>query len=178
MDQKGIGPVLAAGLLAHLDITRAPTAASCRSFAGLNPTVKWEKGQRRPWNATLKTLCWRVGDSFVKVSNRDDATYGQAYRQRKLQEVERSEGGLFADQATISLERPKLSTLQHAAYDAGKLPAGRLDLRARRWAVKLFLAHLHAVMFEDTYGTPPPMPYVIEQLGHVHYLGPEGWPRP
>ena len=64
LDQIGIGPVLAAGLLAHIDITRAPTVGHIWSFAGLNPDAKWEKGQKRPWNARLKTLCWKVGDSL------------------------------------------------------------------------------------------------------------------
>ena len=37
----GVGPVLAAGLIAHLDITRAPTVGHFWRFAGLDPTVKW-----------------------------------------------------------------------------------------------------------------------------------------
>ena len=35
----GIGPVLSAGLLAHIDITRAPTVGHIWRFAGLDPTV-------------------------------------------------------------------------------------------------------------------------------------------
>jgi len=38
----GIGPVLSAGLLAHLDVTKAKSAASFWRFAGLDPTVVWE----------------------------------------------------------------------------------------------------------------------------------------
>lgn len=53
----GIGPVLAAGFLAHIDITKAPTAGHIWSFAGLDPTKGWEKGEVRPWNARLKVLC-------------------------------------------------------------------------------------------------------------------------
>src|SRR5262249_29083837 len=37
---KGIGPVLSAGLLAHLDIEKAPTAGHFWNFAGLNPGVE------------------------------------------------------------------------------------------------------------------------------------------
>ncbi len=171
--QKGIGPVLAAGLFAHFDIERAPTAGHFWSFAGLNPEQVWRKGEKRPWNASLKTLCWKVGDSFVKVSGRPDAVYGQAYRERKQFELEQDAAYAHRDQATTALQRPKLTDNQRQYYDEGRLPPGRLDLRARRWAVKLFLSHLHHVMYEEHYGTPPPFPYVINQMGHTHYLGPK-----
>ena len=65
--QVGIGPVIAAGLLAHLDITKANTAGAFWSYAGMDPRSTWEKGQKRPWNAQLKVLCWKLGESFVKA---------------------------------------------------------------------------------------------------------------
>jgi len=80
-------------------------------------------------------------------------------------------------QAARSLEERKIKDKDlKACYEAGRLPAGRLDLRARRYAVKLFLAHLHHVMYEDHFETPPPKPYVIEHGGHVHFIGPPNWP--
>ena len=57
----GIGPVISAGLAAHIDITKAPTVGHIWRFAGLDPTDEWEKGEKRPWNAALKTLCWKIG---------------------------------------------------------------------------------------------------------------------
>ncbi|WP_348701051.1 hypothetical protein, partial [uncultured Limnobacter sp.] len=45
----GIGPVIAAGLLAHIDITKAPTVGHIWRYAGQDPTCTWEKGQKRPW---------------------------------------------------------------------------------------------------------------------------------
>lgn len=41
----GVGPVLASGLLAHIDITKAPTCGHVLSFAGLNPNVKWRSSK-------------------------------------------------------------------------------------------------------------------------------------
>lgn len=38
----GIGPVIAAGLMANIDIRRSPTAGHLWSYAGLNPKVEWE----------------------------------------------------------------------------------------------------------------------------------------
>ena len=175
----GIGPVLASGFLAHIDITRAPTVGHIWSFAGLNPEAKWEKKSKRPWNAKLKVLCWKTGDSFVKFKSHERDFYGKIYQQRKELEVSRNEQGLFADQAERTLaERNIRDAALKKTYEEGRLPAGRLDLRARRYAVKLFLAHLHHVMYEDYYNEPPPKPYVITHLGHAHIIGPPNWPLP
>jgi hypothetical protein len=37
----GVGPILAAGFAAHIDITRTPSAAALQRFAGIDPTLKW-----------------------------------------------------------------------------------------------------------------------------------------
>lgn len=39
--QKGLGPVLTAGLLAHVDIAACPSYGNVWAFAGLVPTQKW-----------------------------------------------------------------------------------------------------------------------------------------
>ena len=163
----GIGPVIAAGLLAHIDITKAPYAGNIWNFAGLNPKSEWKKGQKRPWNGKLKVLCWKIGESFVKSSNSEKSVYGKIYRKRKELEVQRNEDGLFADQAKEKLEKFKIqekATL--ATYESGKLPAGRVDLRARRIAVKLFLSHLHDVWTWHVTGHRAPPPYAIQHMGH------------
>jgi hypothetical protein len=104
----GIGPVIAAGLLAYIDITQAPTAGHIWRFAGLDPTSKWAKGQKRPWCATLKVLCWKIGESFVKVSGKDDAYYGQQLLKRKAFETEKNLRGDYAAQAALKLETTKI----------------------------------------------------------------------
>lgn len=171
--QVGIGPVIAAGFLAHIDITRAPTVGHIWRFAGLDPTTKWEKGQKRPYNAELKTLCWKAGDSFVKQSGHERCFYGKLYKDRKVFEVAKTENGEHADTAAETLgSGRRLTPEQKVHYEAGRLPPGRLDLRARRYAVKLFLAHLHHQMYVEEYGKEPPLPYAITQLGHAHYIAP------
>lgn len=174
--QKGIGPVLAAGLSAHIDITKARTAGAVWRFAGLDPTVKWEKGQKRPWNADLRVLCWRIGDSFVKQSNREGAFYGACYRERKEFELARDERGENGAAAAASLgSRTVKDPALRKVLESGHLPAGQLDLRARRWAVKLFLAHWFEVAYEAHHGEPPPVPYPIAIQGHAHQIAPPGW---
>ena len=170
----GIGPVISAGLLAHIDITKAPTVGHIWNFAGLNPDVKWEKGKKRPFNAALKTLCWKAGQSFMKFSKKDECFYGKLYRERKALEVERNESLSFKEQAVRILQEKSIgkTTDAYKAYSVGKLPAAQIDARARRWAVKMFLSHLHEKMYEDHYGGRPPKPFAIEHLGHAHYIAP------
>ena len=172
--QLGIGPVIAAGLLAHIDIEKAHTVGNIWNFAGLNPTVKWEKGKKRPWNAALKTLCWKIGESFVKVSGNANAYYGQAYVSRKAVEVERNESGELADQAAEVLAKKNIgkSTDAYKAYITGKLPPAHVHARAKRWTVKLFLSHWHHVAYLDRFGYEPPEPYALAYLGHAHYMVP------
>ncbi len=79
----GIGPVIAAGLLAHIDITKCPTAGHIMSYGGVYPGIAWEKKKLRPWNARLKVLIYLIGKSFVKTSKKDGDYYGKIYRNRK-----------------------------------------------------------------------------------------------
>lgn len=167
----GIGPIISAGLMAHIDIEKAPTAGHIWRFAGLDPTNKWEKGKKRPWNASLKTLCWKIGESFVKVSGNDNDIYGKVYAKRKELEIQRNEAGEFSDQAKAVLESVP-GHAQKAIYKEGKLPPGHLHARAKRYAVKLFLSHWHHKAYEFHYGNPPPFPYPIAILGHAHYVPP------
>lgn len=41
MSIKGIGPVISAGLLAHIDIEQTPSCGALMSFSGSNPAQKW-----------------------------------------------------------------------------------------------------------------------------------------
>jgi hypothetical protein len=206
----GIGPVLAAGLLAHIDISRAPTAGRIWRFAGLDPSIKWEKGQKRPYNADLKVLCWKIADSFKKQSGREGCFYGQLYLQRKEFELKRDEqvgppiprdtltksqlGAIIHEQGGVLINDSVLvgGNAQAAAaslrernitdgdlikiYKSGHLPAGRLDLRAMRWAVKLFLAHYQEVGYTIETGSPPVDPYPLAYLGHADRITPPNWP--
>ena len=124
----------------------------------------------RPWNAKLKVLCWKIGDSFVKQSGREDGYYGHVYLERKAYESKKNEAGDYADQAAISLSHVGKSTEAYKHYSEGKLPPGRIDLRSRRYAVKLFLAHYHEMGYRLLMGEEPPVPYPIAHLGHTHRI--------
>lgn len=165
--QVGVGPVITAGLLSHIDITKAPTVGHIWSFAGLNPTMKWEKGQKRPYNAALKQVCFHLGECFKRISGKPEALYGSLYNSRKEMLVKRNDEGFNA-------ERAKTYKTQSAdvrkVLAEGKLPAGNLDRQACNFAAKIFLSHLHAVLYWDKYKKAPPKPFAISILGHAHEI--------
>jgi hypothetical protein len=219
----GIGPVIAAGLLAHIDVSREPTVGKLWRFAGLDPTQKWEKGTKRPWNARLKVLTtFKLGESFVKVQNRESDVYGKVFAARKALELKRNNmrllepgekspkmprimdmdpadvdsmdgadgdggassarytliqsgmPGAFAEQAAARLRSANIghSTDAYFWYSMGVLPPAHIHARARRYAVKLFLAHYHEVAYFHHFGVLPPLPYVLAHMGHVDYIAP------
>ena len=170
----GIGPVIAAGLLAHIDIHKAPTVGHIWRYAGLDPTVKWEKKTKRPWNAALKTLCWKTGQCFMKFSGNEECSYGQVYRQRKAYEVARNERGDNAEAAARIMTEKKFGADTDAIkhLKAGRLPPAQIDGRARRYAVKLFLSHLHLVWHFVEFGKLPPKPYALGHMDHAHFEPP------
>lgn len=242
MAQYGVGPVISAGLIAHIDITKAQTVGAIWRRAGLDPSTIWpneteankiidealqqmglsawdesviplvaEKLNRhaqnlmniwprdretdelkpltrsncvaamktRPYVLKLKTLCWNIGQSFMKQGGKDECFYGKLYRERKAREIELNSQGAFAAQAAGVL-RDCPSHAQRSIYAEGRLPDGQIDARARRWAVKLFLSHWHEVAYWAHYSTAPPNPYVFEygEGEHVHRLDPPHWTRP
>lgn len=171
MSVVGIGPIIAAGLIAHINPT-VPTAGAVWRFAGLDPSSKWEKGQKRPHNAALKKLCFLIGESFVKVSNNSSSLYGRIYKERKAYEAAKNEAGDYAEQAKEILARVP-NHAQKAIYKTGKLSPGHLHMRAKRYAVKMFLSHWHEEAYRHATGKEVPNPWVLEHGGHVHRIEPE-----
>lgn len=160
----GVGPVVAAGLLAHVDIEQAPTVGHIWAFAGLDPSKKWEKGGKRPHNAALKQICYYAGESFVKCTK---SPYRKVYDDRKELEQQKNERGEYAEQAAAIVQsRP--THAQRAIYKTGKLPPGHIHSRAKRYAVKQFLSDWHAQAYRDHFKCEPPKPYPIAILGHAH----------
>lgn len=131
---------------------------------------------RRPWNAEFKVLCWKIGDSFVKVSGKENAFYGRLYRERKFREVERNDAGEFAGAAAEKLRTSKIQSAElRTSLESGRLSAGHVDARARRWVVKLFLAHFLQVLRESN-GLSVREPYPVDFQGHAHIIEPPNWP--
>jgi hypothetical protein len=171
MGVVGIGPVIASGLRAHLDITTAPTVGHWWSFGGYNPDMVWKEGEKRPYNPRLKVLYWRIGKSFVLFKNHKNSYYGPLYDQRKAFEIAKNERGDNKEAAAKRLKQWKIKDAGlKKLLQEGKLPPSALDARARRWTVKLFIAHYHDEAWRQHFHTEPPLPYPIAYLGHAHKI--------
>jgi hypothetical protein len=176
-------PLLAARIGTRPD-TLLRLATSTRAPDGTIRQVKLtadslaKAGAKRPWNASLKMLLWKVGESFVKVSGNEKDFYGKYYLKRKAGEIVKNENGDFADQAKAKLAKFKLGadTDARSWYGKGKLPPAHIHARAKRWAVKLFLSHYHEVAYRLRYNEAPPVPYPIGVKGHADYIPPPNWP--
>lgn len=126
----GLGPVITAGLMSEIDISRCSSPSHLWSFAGLNPMQKWEKGEKRPWNASLKRLRFLLGESFVKQSGRESDYYGKLYLQRKEYEQRKNEAGEYADEAARNLAERSFDK----DTQAKKFYTGKIDPRLVRLA--------------------------------------------
>jgi len=178
----GIGPVISAGLLAHIDISMTPHPGALWRYAGLDPTSTWNKKEKRPWNARLKVLAWKIGESMVKQQNRHPKAkavggdfYGSLYIQRREIEEVKNAAGEYREQAEVKAKTVDKKTEAYKYYSKGVLPPGHLYSRAKRWAVKIFLSHYHHVGYEILHGKPPDRPWVLVHGDHSDFIAPPNW---
>ncbi|NIP61767.1 MAG: hypothetical protein GWN56_02630 [Nitrosopumilaceae archaeon] len=171
----GVGPVTASGFLSHIDWTRVHHAGSIWIYGGLDPSVKWEKGKKRPYNADFKTLCWKQCDVFQKYKNKDTDFYGGFIEKRKKYEQAKNLRGDYKDQAykvlnNLQAYNRSFSDENMKKLKAGQLTDGIIQLRAFRWTAKLFISHIYDV-YHIVQGKEPPIPYVLvydpENQGHT-----------
>lgn len=160
----GIGPVIAAGLQAHLSGRERSSVGQIWAFAGLDPTRDWQRGQKRPWNTKLKVVCWKAGESFVKVQNNDNDFYGKVYAERKLYEWRKNLAGEYVEAAR--------ARVGHARWEK----AGR-NMESRSWwracyvpkdglAAEDFIAGSHMSLVENVgegNGVPMLPPVAIQE---------------
>lgn len=195
----GIGEVISSGLVAQYRIKLPPKydketealirpempvkhAAAFYAYAGLAPGVVWQKGQKRPWNARVRTLtAYKLGESFIKQQSREKDVYGKMYVERRAFEDRLNAQGSLKGEAERALREKKIgkTTNAYKCYSQGILPPDHLKSRARRWTVKLFLSHLHYVMYLDYYGVEPPAPYAFSEhckSAHGHFIPVPNWP--
>jgi hypothetical protein len=166
-DQIGIGPVIASGLAAHIDVTKAPSISAVWKFAGLAPGYDRKvKGIKLPYNARLKVLCWKLGESFVKVSNKADAVYGKLYAEFKREEINRNDNGKYAVAAANELVSKKIRDKPtKIRLESGKLTDAHLHARAKRRTVKVFLGK-YWMVGREARGLPVRECYAIAVMGH------------
>lgn len=127
-----------------------------------------------PYNTELKKLCFLIGESFVKVSNRG-SLYGKLYQERKALETMKNENLEYKEQAEKLLSEKNYSkdTDTYKFLSQGKLSPAHINMRAKRYAVKIFLTHFFEACWIYTHKEKPPVIYPIAFQGHVDYIEPE-----
>src|SRR4029077_15693049 len=168
-EQIGIGPIIPSCVAAHVEVTKAQSISARWKFGGQAPGFDRKvKGQKLCYNARLKVLCWKAGESFVKVSGKEGATYGKLYSQFKAEEIQRNEAGSYAEAAKLELAKKKFKAEDSVTKKrllAGMLSDAHLHARAKRRAVKIFLADFWTVG-RKARGLAVREPYAIAVLGH------------
>ena len=147
---KGIGKLLAAKVVAMVDITRADTVSALWRYAGYG-VIEGErerptKGEKLHYNIRLKTTCYLIGSSFLRSGSPYRAVYDAAREYYAINHSDWSKGH------------------QHNA--------------AMRKMIKTWLAHLWE-RWRMAEGLPTRELYAMERMGHEHYKRPEefGWPE-
>ncbi len=171
--QIGIGPIMAAGLAAYIDIEKASSISALWKYAGLAPGFdRPVKGQKLPYNNRLKTLCWKLGESFVKVSGKDGAFYGQLYLTFKADEISKNESGKYKEAADRELSSKKFKeNATKKRLLEGKLSDAHLHSKAKRKTEKMFLAH-YWTKGREYMNLPVRQPYAMQILGHDGIIEP------
>ncbi|MCJ7424964.1 hypothetical protein MUP01_11970 [Candidatus Bathyarchaeota archaeon] len=171
---KGIGPILAGGLVSFFDPYKAPHPSSFWKYAGLHvvegEAPKRVKGAKLGFNPRARVLCWKIADSFIKQRT---PLYRPYYDVVKVEEAAKF-GVLDPDESVHPERCPKylqcLKRMQGRAQrtntKAKACPCLKhIDYRARRKMVKLFIADFWAV-WRKMEGLPPSEPYSVRILGH------------
>lgn len=146
---KGIGKLLAAKLVAMIDIERADTVSALWRYAGYGVVdgarERPQKGEKLHYNIRLKTTLYLVATSFLRAGSPYRAIYDSS-------------------KAQYEANRPEWTKAHiHAA--------------SMRRMIKVFLAHLW-MRWRELEKLPTRALYVHEKLGHTSYEAPEtyGWP--
>lgn len=145
---RGIGDIMAARLLAEIDINRADTVSSLWKYSGYGVNAEGKrdrpvKGQKLPYNKELKIAVRLCVESFIKSKS----PYANIYY------VEKEKW----------MARPDMTKMHAHNAAIGK-------------TAKVFLAHLwHVWRVVD--GLPVRDVFAVGQMGHSHYITPEeyGW---
>jgi hypothetical protein len=152
---KGIGSVLAGGILSYFDVSKTEHVSSFWKYAGLSvesgKAVKRKHGVKTDFNPRAKVLMWKVGDSFIKHRT---PFYRDLYDKTKIEENTKLNDPLKNPKNCTEYENC-MKRLKKAKKPSCKMHIHR---RASRKMVKRFLADLW-VEWRTIEGLPISEPY-------------------
>lgn len=157
---KGLGPVLSGAIIAYFDPSKAEHVSSFWKYAGLHvvngEAPRRTRGRKTEWNPKVKTLCWKIGMSFLKAKT---PFYSDLYYE-------------FKDYENNKLNNPIENYKNCPLWQEGRCKAKgtpackqHIHLRALRKMVKRFLSDLW-IKWRKLEGLPVTEPYVIDVLKH------------
>lgn len=158
-DVKGIGPILAAGLIAHIeDVKRFATMSKLWKYAGLSVdddgrSERLVKGKTLNYDPKFKKFMWLVGSSFVKVKGPGRELYLDS------RELYDKKWKTSKDCGSVGCK----SKGEGACMDGHKHAA------ARRRTAKIFLGAVY-MKWREIEGLPAEHPYIIGRDGHSHII--------
>jgi len=148
-------------------------------FAGFSvengKAPKAKKGEKLPYNKELRAMCWRLGEAIIraqsgptdKAPNRKKGKYYEYFIKQKNRYTEKA----LNDGYKI-VPAAKLPTKNGKKYEPeGVISLGHIKNRAERKMIKLLLGHLW-IVWREALNLPASKPYVVEKLGHNHYIDP------
>ncbi|HEY3175664.1 MAG TPA: transposase [Candidatus Polarisedimenticolia bacterium] len=170
---RGIGPTLAGVLVSEIqDPGRFDTVSKLWAYSGLHVIdgrgVRRERGKKSNWNAFLKAKLIEVlGKSFLKCGNEK---YGKLYADMKTRLSNRPCWKSAEEHNTKKVqaegEEPGPNTKGETPLPNG-CTMGHVEIRARRYMVKMFLADLWGE-WRKIRGLSIRPSYAEEYLGKKH----------
>lgn len=175
---KGIGNENIAKVISLINIEKSNTMSGLWKFAGYatdqnGKAEKRSKGEKLPFNMTLKVMCNRLGTSLLKASAVGEAShYGLYYAKEyaKYKEFFEERGVIISDFNKIP-KKATIVTCKANAVKGGYMQSLHLHQLAFRKMIKLFLAHLWQV-WREAENLPIRPPYAIEKMGHTTLIDP------
>lgn len=172
---KGISAILSANLIKEFGYCEnAPHISSLWKYCGMavenGQAPVRKKGQKLEFNSKLRTMVWKISDSFVKQRT---PFYRDIYDKEKERQVKMLDNfleGLSKEDKKKFNKIDKRDEKRKFVSDVdAKAPVSLMnaDLRAKRKAVKIFLAHYWQCCKELT-NQKIDSPYIESKLKHKH----------
>lgn len=141
----GVGAVLACGVVAYLGDVKSIN--ELYSLAGFIPRNRYNNSE---YSVELKRISCRIAENFVSTADNRHDVYGHIYKYRRDFETDKNNRLEYKEQADSVLEKNNHNpaSKNFKWHMQGKLSPAHINMRARRYAVKIFLQHLFSVYNE------------------------------
>lgn len=172
VDVKGIGPIMAAGLIAWRDdINKARTISAFWKYHGLSSTQsKRKKGETLDYNPKAKTHAWKCGMQLLKAKG----AYSRIYYEAKAKYEQRENIKAMHEHIIGEVVRKGKKVSEYEAAGGPKSYKLHIHYMALRKMIKRFLADTW-IAWREVEGLSVSKPYIFSDaakqkgIAHEHY---------